>query len=66
MKALIPDLYQVNNPYKHPGDIVDDIDIKKLKGTKVTFINLPIREQAVPNNPPMGPALLAARLKNMM
>ena len=52
-----------NNSYTHPGDILDEIDVKVLKGTKVTFINLPIREQAVPNNPPMGPALLAARLQ---
>jgi radical SAM superfamily enzyme YgiQ (UPF0313 family) len=34
-----------------------------LKGLKVTLINMPIREQASPNNPPVGPALLAARLR---
>ena len=51
------------NPYVHPADILGDIDVNELKGTKVTFINLPIREQAVPNNPPMGPALIAARLQ---
>ena len=34
-----------------------------LKGVKATFINMPIREQAKPNNPPVGPALLAARLR---
>ena len=50
------------NPYTHPGDIVDDNNPRDLKGTKVTLINLPIREQAKPNNPPMGPALIAARL----
>jgi radical SAM superfamily enzyme YgiQ (UPF0313 family) len=51
------------NAYFYPGNIVNDIGPKELEGAKVTFINLPIREQAVPNNPPMGPALLAARLQ---
>ena len=40
MKAQISNYFQVNNPYKHPGDIVNDVDKKKLIGTKVTFINL--------------------------
>ena len=53
------------NQYTHPGDILDALDTKDLKGTKVTLINLPIREQAKPNNPPMGPALLASRLLAM-
>lgn len=35
----------------------------ELKGVKVTLINMPIREQARPNNPPVGPALLASRLR---
>ncbi len=36
---------------------------QSLRGAKVTLINMPIREQARPNNPPVGPALLAARLR---
>ena len=38
------------NAYTHPADIIDNINVKELKGTKVTFINLPIREQAIANN----------------
>jgi radical SAM superfamily enzyme YgiQ (UPF0313 family) len=52
----------ISSKYYHPFDIVNNIHRSQLKGTKVTFINMPIREHAKPNNPPMGPALLAARL----
>jgi len=51
------------NAYTHPADIIDNINVKELKGTKVTFINLPIREQAIANNAPMGPAFLAGCLQ---
>ncbi|MBO6756968.1 MAG: radical SAM protein [Roseibium sp.] len=46
-----------------PGAFLDSLERNALKGVKVTFINMPIREQAKPNNPPAGPALLAARLR---
>ncbi|MFQ5584968.1 MAG: B12-binding domain-containing radical SAM protein, partial [Calditrichia bacterium] len=36
---------------------------KSIKGAKITFINMPLRESALPNTPPLGPALLAARLR---
>lgn len=55
-------LFRINT-YTHPGGLLDQINPKDLEGAKVTFINMPIREQAAPNNPPMGPALLAARLQ---
>lgn len=35
-----------------------------LKGVRATLINMPIREQARPNTAPIGPALLAARLRD--
>jgi len=34
-----------------------------MSGIKVTFINMPIRERALPNTPPLGPALLSAQLR---
>ncbi|OGD68218.1 hypothetical protein A2996_02135 [Candidatus Campbellbacteria bacterium RIFCSPLOWO2_01_FULL_34_15] len=34
-----------------------------LKGIKVMFINMPLRELAKPNVPPQGPGLLAANLR---
>jgi radical SAM superfamily enzyme YgiQ (UPF0313 family) len=49
--------------YFNPSSIIDGIDKTILGGTKVTLINLPIREQATPNNPPLGLALLASQLQ---
>ena len=49
--------------YLHPGDVIEGICADDLRGVKVLVINLPIREQATPNNPPLGPAFLIARLK---
>lgn len=46
-----------------PGAFLDELKYTSLTGVKVTLINMPIREQAKPNNPPLGPALLAARLR---
>lgn len=34
-----------------------------LSGIKVTLVHVPVREQAVPNNAPLGVGLLAARLE---
>ena len=31
---------------------------------RVTFVNMPLRESANPNNPPAGPGLLSAILRN--
>lgn len=36
---------------------------EKLKGIKVMFVNMPLRELAKPNVPPQGPGLLAANLR---
>lgn len=48
--------------YTHPSAIANDIDKDDLRGGKVMLINMPIREQAKPNNAPLGLALLAGRL----
>jgi len=47
----------------HPADVVGVIGANELKGLKVTFINMPLRESAKPNTPPEGPAILAAILR---
>lgn len=39
------------------------VDKSVLAGVKVMFINMPLREDAPPNCLPLGPALLAARLR---
>ena len=31
---------------------------------KVTFINMPLRESALPNTPPEGPLILSSILRN--
>ena len=38
-------------------------DRQALRGLRVTFINMPLREHAAPNCIPLGPALMAARLR---
>jgi len=51
-----------NNRYIDPKDIVKDISPEDLNGISVMFVNMPIREQATPNNAPLGISLLATRL----
>src|SRR3990170_7374075 len=50
-------------PYVYPGDVVDKLDRNCIKNAKILFINMPLRETAVPNCLPLGPALLAATLR---
>ena len=47
----------------HPADVVKDILPSDLAGAKVVFINMPLRETAVPNATPEGPLLLATNLR---
>ena len=42
------------------SDILKEISYKELEGIKITFINMPLREAALPNTPPEGPGILAA------
>lgn len=46
-----------------PSAMVREMAYDELKGVKVVFINMPLRETARPNVPPEGPGLLAARLR---
>ena len=45
------------------NDLVKDITPSEFEGLKVTFINMPLRESALPNTPPEGPLILAAILR---
>jgi len=45
-------------------ELVRDIVPSEFEGTTVTFINMPLRESALPNTPPEGPLILAAILRN--
>jgi len=42
---------------------VTEIKPGDLTNLRVTFINMPLRENALPNTPPQGPALMASRLR---
>jgi len=48
----------------HPADVIKDITAKDLSGVNAVFINMPLRETAVPNTTPQGPLLLATNLRN--
>ena len=47
----------------HPSKIIKEFGCDTLDGVKITLINMPLREGAIPNTPPLGPALIAARLQ---
>ncbi len=48
----------------NPSKRVAELPFDALKGLKVLFVNMPLRESAKPNNAPLGPGLLAARARN--
>jgi len=48
---------------KHPSELNGEIGINEFRGLNVTFINMPLRESAMPNTPPEGPAILASILR---
>ena len=45
------------------SEVVSEYPNDYLKGLNILFINMPLRESAIPNTPPQGPALLASRLR---
>ena len=47
----------------HPQEVVKDISARDLEGLNVVFINMPLREKAVPNVTPEGPLLMATNLR---
>src|SRR3990167_871349 len=49
-------------PYVHPGTVVREIAKGQVRGARVMFINMPLRESALPNCLPNGVALIAAQL----
>tara|TARA_Y100001938_G_scaffold122272_1_gene170573 strand:- start:10392 stop:12086 length:1695 start_codon:yes stop_codon:yes gene_type:complete len=44
----------------HPNEYIKDYAYDSFDGMKITFINMPLRETALPNVPPEGPGILAA------
>ena len=44
----------------HPYELVTNLKLNELSGVSITFINMPLRESALPNTPPEGPAILAS------
>ena len=42
------------------SEVLKNISYDELKGIKITFINMPLRETASPNTPPEGPGILSA------
>ena len=42
------------------SEVLKNISYDELKGIKITFINMPLREAASPNTPPEGPGILSA------
>ncbi len=49
--------------YVHPGSVIANLSRRDLEGVRVTLVNMPLREAAPPNNAPLGPAILAAVLR---
>lgn len=47
----------------HPSYFVSHLCFNDLKGVRIAFVNMPLRETAKPNTPPQGPGLMAARLR---
>lgn len=68
MGKMLPVLEQSGQyrqePGKHPAEYVRDITPDQIAGTNVVFINMPLREKAVPNTPPEGPLLMATNLRD--
>ena len=47
-----------------PADVIKDISHKDLEGVNLLFINMPLRETAVPNVTPEGPALMGTNVRD--
>jgi radical SAM superfamily enzyme YgiQ (UPF0313 family) len=48
----------------HPADVIASITHRDLANARVMFVNMPLRETALPNVTPEGPLLMATRLRN--
>jgi len=62
MVTISPPILKVKKNF-HPSELVDEMNFNSLSGVKIVFINMPLRESAVPNTPPQGPGLMASRLR---
>lgn len=59
---IVQPINQAAKPRAHPADIVKDISHKDIEETNIVFINMPLRESAVPTITPEGPLLMATNL----
>lgn len=64
MSKLLPVIKSVLDSEKisHPTTITGEIRHQDIEGTKIVFINMPLRESAQPTTTPEGPLLLATNL----
>ena len=44
----------------HPSELLKDFRNNELQRMQITFINMPLRESALPNTPPEGPGILSS------
>lgn len=61
--TTLPIAGQTNKKVR-PSDVIKDIAPGSISGVNILFINLPLRETAMPNNTPEGPLLLATNLRD--
>lgn len=66
LPVITSEIIQTNvspRQYTHPADVVKDITHRNLAELNIVFINMPLRETAVPNTTPEGPLLMATNLR---
>ncbi|MEK7589164.1 MAG: B12-binding domain-containing radical SAM protein [Patescibacteria group bacterium] len=63
MGIALPVRDTATGAHVHPADVIKGITYRDLKGARVVFINMPLRETARPNTTPEGPLLMATNLR---
>jgi radical SAM superfamily enzyme YgiQ (UPF0313 family) len=63
MSSVLP-VIQPRTSHVHPAEVVRSITSKDIKGLKVVFLNMPLRESAVPTTSPEGPLLMLTNLRD--
>ncbi|MBI2063500.1 MAG: radical SAM protein [Candidatus Yanofskybacteria bacterium] len=62
-KPVLPIIQQTASKPASPAEIAKNIRPGDIEGLKIVFINMPLRETAVPNTTPEGPLLMATNLR---
>lgn len=63
IKPALPIIQPAASKPASPTDIAKNIRPSDIEGLKMVFINMPLRETAVPNTTPEGPLLMATNLR---